>query len=246
MNAKITKTMNFLILRNNFYRILRIGILILTVLITGCESENVDELDGGAGNGSGGSGGSGGNFNGYWQRGDGLSAYLEFENSTVRSCANGEVKVGTFNSSEPSMTFVIGSDPIKFPLQFSSNQLLVGVPNQAVNTNNATLYYPSDNFPCDGGSGGSGGSGGGSSTGNAMFWTSSDLGCGSISVNLSTSSATISQFYSSGTPECGASGCANFTLEPGTYNFTASCSSKNWSGSINITANGCARLRLTD
>lgn len=240
MNVKKQKSVDFSVIKSKFYKIARIGILILTIFIAGCESEDEDDSGGGGGNGSGGSGGS---FNGYWERGDGLSAYLEFENSTARSCANGVVTVGTFNSSEPSMTFVIGSDVIKFPLQFGTNQLLVGVPDQAVNTNNATLYYPSDDFPCDGGGGGGGG---GSNTGSAMFWTSSDLGCGNISVSLSSSSGTISQYYSSGTPECGASGCANFTLAPGTYNFTASCSSKNWSGSINVTEDGCSRIRLTD
>jgi hypothetical protein len=208
--------------------------LILTIFISGCELDEEDELDSA----------SGGNFDGYWQRGDGLTAYLDFDGSTVRSCSNGAITVGTFDSSEPSMTFVIGGNVIEFPLQVSSDQLLVGVPDQAINTNNATLYNRSDIFPCGGG-GGSGG-GGSSNTGNAMFWTSSDLGCGNITVNLSGSSGAISQYYSSGAPSCGSGGCANFTLPPGTYSFTASCTNKTWSGSININIDGCSRLQLTN
>jgi hypothetical protein len=88
--------------------------------------------------------------------------------------------------------------------------------------------------------------GGGSTTGNAMFWTSSDLGCGGIYVFISNSSGAISQYYSGGTPNCGASGCANFTLPPGNYSYTASCSSWNWNGTITVTAGGCSRMRLTN
>ncbi len=88
--------------------------------------------------------------------------------------------------------------------------------------------------------------GGGSTTGNAMFWTSSDLGCGNITVNISNSSGVISQYYSGGTPNCGAGGCANFTLPPGNYSFSASCSSGNWNGTITVTAGGCSRMKLTN
>ncbi len=89
-----------------------------------------------------------------------------------------------------------------------------------------------------------GGGGGGSSTGSAMFWTSSDLGCGNITVTISNTSGTISQYYSSATPTCGAGGCANFTLPPGTYNYTAGCTNKTWDGIINVTVGGCMRMRL--
>ncbi len=85
-----------------------------------------------------------------------------------------------------------------------------------------------------------------SSTGNAMFWTSSDLGCGQISVTCAGQSGTISSYYSSTTPNCGASGCANFTLPAGTYNFSASCTSKTWNGSITVTTGSCSRIRLTN
>jgi len=116
------------------------------------------------------------------------------------------------------------------------------------------LYYPSVSYSIptlydkgnwSGNCGALSGGTSGSTNGKALFWTSSDLGCGSITVTLSGSTGTISQYYSSGTPDCGASGCANFSLPAGSYNFTAKCSTKNWSGTITITADGCSRMRLT-
>ena len=94
---------------------------------------------------------------------------------------------------------------------------------------------------------GSGTSGnGGTSNGQAMFWISSDLGCGNISVSLNGTSRSISSFYSSGTPGCGASGCATFTLAPGTYSYTASCSGYSWTGrTVTVSSNGCSTIQLT-
>ncbi len=83
------------------------------------------------------------------------------------------------------------------------------------------------------------------STGKATFWIASDLGCGNITVNVSGITRTISSFYSSGTPACGASGTATFDLAPGTYSYSAQCSGKTWSGTVAVTANGCSRIQLT-
>lgn len=91
---------------------------------------------------------------------------------------------------------------------------------------------------------GSGGGGGGSTTGQGMFWIASDLGCGNITVVCNGITRTISSFYGSA-PSCGSSGCATFDLSPGTYSYTASCTSKTWNGSITITAGGCSRIQLT-
>lgn len=88
------------------------------------------------------------------------------------------------------------------------------------------------------------GSGSNSKTGNAMFWISSDLGCGHITVTVNGQSKTISSYYNSSTPSCGASGCANFTLSPGTYNFSASCDNKTWNSSITVEEGGCQKMRL--
>lgn len=96
------------------------------------------------------------------------------------------------------------------------------------------------------GNGGGGSGGGGSSTGNAMVWTQVDHSCGNINVTINGTTKTISSYYSSGAPSCGASGCANFTLNPGSYNVTASCSSKSWNGTVSVTADGCYKLQLTN
>lgn len=92
----------------------------------------------------------------------------------------------------------------------------------------------------------SGGGGGGGSTGNAMVWTQIDHSCGTISVSINGTTKTITSYYSSGAPSCGATGCANFTLNPGTYNVTASCSSKSWNGTVIVTSGGCYKLQLTN
>lgn len=95
------------------------------------------------------------------------------------------------------------------------------------------------------GSGGNGG-GGGATTGQVIFWTSSDFGCGNITVVCNGISRQITGYYSSGTPDCGDTYGANFTLNPGSYNFTATCSGGNsWSGNITITAGICSKMQLT-
>ena len=224
-------------MKTRFLKTTRLLILLVSVFIVGCESDDEELFDDGGP----------GNPYGYWERGDGVNSYLEFTNTTAKACTNGTIQTGTFNPSAPSMTFVIGNDVLTFPLQFSNDQLLVGVPDQAINTNNATLYYRSTTFPCGGGGNNGGGNNGGgnSSTGNVMFWTSSDLGCGNISVSVANSSGIISQYYTSGSPDCGAGGCATFTLAPGNYSFTASCDGNSWNGSVTVTAGGCFKMRLT-
>ena len=84
------------------------------------------------------------------------------------------------------------------------------------------------------------------STGQGMFWSSADLGCGNITVSIGGTSKVISNYYNTSTPSCGAAGCATFDLSPGTYSYTASCTGKNWSGSITITAGGCSTIELTN
>jgi hypothetical protein len=94
--------------------------------------------------------------------------------------------------------------------------------------------------------GGSNSGGGGTTTGQGMFWIASDLGCGTINVSINGVTRSITSFFSSGAPSsCGASGTATFSLNPGTYNYSASCSGKTWSGTISITSGGCSRIQLT-
>lgn len=84
------------------------------------------------------------------------------------------------------------------------------------------------------------------STGEVIFWVSSDFGCGNITVNCNGLSRQITGYYSSGTPDCAGSWGAKFTLDPGTYNFSASCTGKTWSGTIIITAGNCSAMQLTN
>ena len=91
---------------------------------------------------------------------------------------------------------------------------------------------------------GSGGSG--NSPGQVMFWLQSDLGCGSITVNVSGyGSKIISSYYSAGVSSCGADGCATFSLPDGNYSYTASCSGgTTWSGTVNSSRGYCNKIKL--
>ncbi len=85
-----------------------------------------------------------------------------------------------------------------------------------------------------------------SSTGDIMFWVQSDFGCGKISVSIpNKGTKTISSYFSSGVPDCGSSGAANFAdLKPGTYKYTASCNSKTWNGSATVKKGVCLQIQL--
>lgn len=100
-----------------------------------------------------------------------------------------------------------------------------------------------------GGGGGSGGGGGGSSTGDVIFWTNADFGCGPISVDVSgIGSSTISGYFPGGAPDCSnTSAGGNFNdLDPGTYSFSANCSNLQWNGNVTISENTCLRFELTN
>lgn len=209
-----------------FYRILMVFSVVL--LAYSCEEEETVDID--HDNNS--------SFEGKWKRSN-METYVKFSGTTVTTCSGGQTNVGTLDASEPSMTFVINGETITFPLKVNGDQLLLGVPEQNIDTNTAQIYYRSDAFPCDGGPTGSG-------EGNVMFWVQSDLGCGSISVTLNNQgSGSISSFYSS-SPSCGASGCATFIVPAGTYSYSASCSEKTWNGSLTVAADQCFKMRLTD
>lgn len=91
----------------------------------------------------------------------------------------------------------------------------------------------------------SGSSSGGSSYGRISFYTTSDFGCGNISVTVSGEGTQyITGYYSSGISGCNNSSCAEFTLPPGTYNYSASCDSYTWNNSFTITEDGCLKYQL--
>jgi len=80
--------------------------------------------------------------------------------------------------------------------------------------------------------------------GNVTFWQETGSGYGVTVVSVNGITSNITQEYSS-TPDCGASGCAVFNqLETGTYNYTASDGTDNWSGTVNVTEDGCTTMEL--
>lgn len=81
-------------------------------------------------------------------------------------------------------------------------------------------------------------------SGKVTFWINQDFGCGTITVNIGGYSAVITSYYGNVTT-CDVNGCANFTLPAGNYNFTASCTGKNWAGTVTVTPNGCFKMQLT-
>jgi hypothetical protein len=207
---------------------------------------------------------SGGTPGPYWSRNDGQrTAYVYLSGGTAKACSGGVETLGTFNSSKPSMTFIIGSDRIEFPLRFltTSNQtttssdamsLLVGVPDQAVNTNTATWYVKSSTYTCagggstGGGSTGGGGGTGGSTLGRITFYTTRSDGV-ETSVTLGGQAiGSLTTYFGSGAPDCRqTSGVVSVERTAGTYSFAASDrEGRTWSGSATATSGGCQLIGL--
>ena len=175
-------------------------------------------------------------YYGNWKR-NGVETWVKFSGSTAVTCNNGVQTTGSFDASEPSMTFIIEGETITFPLEFNGDTMWMGVPGAYVDTNVAARYSRTDTFCEEGGGGGDG-------NGQITFWLQSDLGCGPISVTLhNQGSGTITDYYSS-SPSCGASGCANFTVPPGTYSFSASCDGHTWDSTVTVSANQCFKMQL--
>ena len=103
----------------------------------------------------------------------------------------------------------------------------------------------------DGGNtgGGGGNTGGGGSTtnkGTITVWTDKDHGCGYITVTITgVGSKTLTNYYSSGTPDCGDNGTASFPDLPyGTYTVSATCGNSSWPASNITLSTGCHRVKL--
>lgn len=95
----------------------------------------------------------------------------------------------------------------------------------------------------------SGGSSGGSSSpqyGNVTFWINESAS--TITVTFYGGDKKITKYYPNYNPDCGSSGCANYTDIPvGSYyysarNYYGTCT---WSGYANVTAGGCTRVLLS-
>lgn len=82
--------------------------------------------------------------------------------------------------------------------------------------------------------------------GTVTFWQVNNSGYGYTDVTINGSTGVITSEYA-GTPTCNASGCASFTLCPGTYAYTATeqfPGTTTWSGTVTITDEGCATMWL--
>lgn len=122
--------------------------------------------------------------------------------------------------------------PTNFPYLGSETGSCYSTCLAAKNAGNSTIVF------------GTGEEGGGGTNGSVVFWVQTDMGCGTIEVNLSGFTQIISSSYSS-SPDCGDIGCATFSLAPGNYTYSASCSQYTWGPStVNITSGGCLRLEL--
>ncbi len=224
-----------------------------------CEKDDTEPKNSGSGNSGGSSSGGANSIIGHWitQSGGtdvnfksnhtGILHYTDVSGSGT--CPEGSITNFTWETSNGKLT-----------LDYTSMSIC-GQPRPKPDNDGSKPYSVKGNeltwagttwYRSGSGGGNSGGSDGGSNTGNATIWTSRDQGCGPIRVTLSggnQGSGTITSYYS-GPPECGASGCANFTLPPGTYRFNASCGEENspdrytWSGGFTITKGGCAMVRL--
>jgi hypothetical protein len=79
-------------------------------------------------------------------------------------------------------------------------------------------------------------------SGNVTFFFSSNMANATVIIHGDT--GIITGYYSGAPPQCGAVGCANFTLPAGTYTYTAQSSQKTWGittpDTAVVTENQCA------
>jgi len=100
------------------------------------------------------------------------------------------------------------------------------------------------NYGCGGNNGGGNNGGGNNSVGQITFWNN-DSWIGNISVSFGGTTKVINANVNPS--NCNTSGCANFTIAPGTYPYTASATTgEYWSGSHTVTSNGCLKVNLID
>lgn len=82
--------------------------------------------------------------------------------------------------------------------------------------------------------------------GTVTFWQNGSSLLEDTYVEIGTSTSYITADYTS-SPNCSASGCASFTLCPGTYTYYAEedlPGTGYWSGTITVTSDGCTKLEL--
>lgn len=80
--------------------------------------------------------------------------------------------------------------------------------------------------------------------GNVSFWVQTGTAANVVTVQLNGISGNITNSFSSA-PSCGQAGCAVFNgVKVGTYNYTATDGTNNWTGNVTVTKNGCNLIQL--
>lgn len=83
--------------------------------------------------------------------------------------------------------------------------------------------------------------------GQVTFWQDSTSGGHTIIVTINATETLITSQQGPGTPLCDASGCATFSLCPGSHNYTANevwPGTKSWTGDVTSMENGCTTVIL--
>ena len=79
--------------------------------------------------------------------------------------------------------------------------------------------------------------------GDVIFWQQTGSGFGITVVEINGTTSDISSEFNF-PPDCGSLGCAVFNkLETGTYNFSATDGTNNWTGAITV-SEGCLKKEL--
>jgi hypothetical protein len=81
-------------------------------------------------------------------------------------------------------------------------------------------------------------------TGKVVFWYNTVGTDATVIINGQT--GYVTDYYSTYDPDCSSIGCAIFTLDVGTYGFTANSSWSTWEGTVTITKDGCYKVLLSD
>ncbi len=81
-------------------------------------------------------------------------------------------------------------------------------------------------------------------TGKVVFWYNTVGTEATVIINGQT--GYVTDYYPSYDPDCSSAGCAIFTLDVGTYSFTAVSTWSTWEGTVTITKDGCTKMLLPD
>jgi hypothetical protein len=81
------------------------------------------------------------------------------------------------------------------------------------------------------------------STGSVTFWV--DSAPNGLQVVMDNGTGHITTSFPTTTPTCGTTGCANFSMHPGTYSYTATTSANvGYTGSVTVQKDSCKLIRL--